>query len=532
MLSKFAGLSQNRIFQLFVVLLSITFYFFFSFGKFDLFPSDEDVYFQTGLLFKLPYLEFGNLLYPMGIYILSFFISNTINLAYSYFFLLSITMFLALLWYLKKYSGSFWASFFIAACFLFSDFQVSLQPRITILNLIFGLFFLGLIANKRPLYANWGIISVGLLLCNYVSRPEFYWFFLIATIIFIFQTTKSKEIILNKKIIVVGAFGLFVAFFYFIGGGINEPGKLKVAFIQHFFDNYQVWTGKSFDYDEEFIVFDKIYGKVNADIELITANPSFFFKHVLFNFKNYFLATLKIFKSCFYDVFVIFFHDKTKYVFTIFCFLLIIGIDFKQSLQNFWNISKAYFPKFPYLALFMLPTFVAVLLVFPRYHYTILHLPFYFLLLVFLFVSLKFRTPKLKTIALFLFIACYFLGVIAHYPSRIKLPSHVGFYKYMAQMANGKRLSLLSNDYFGFNYYKTNYTKTSWKVSKTDLVKLVNTQKYDLITFYQMDLEVEDNRKFVLEGYKSTNYIRIKKFEGIKRYIFVKPELEAKFNTQ
>lgn len=532
MSQKIKILVQKRSFQIIIVVLSIIFYFLYSFGKFDLFPSDEDVYFQTGLLFKLPYSEFGNLLYPMGIYILSFFISDSINLAYSYFFILSIAMFLALLWYLKKYSGSFWASFFIAACFLFSDFQVNLQPRITILNLIFGLLFLGLIVDKKPLYANWGITSVGLLLCNYVSRPEFYWFFLIATIVFVFQTIRSKEITGNKKIFVLSAFAVFIALFYIIGGGINEPGKLKVAFIQHFFDNYQVWTGKNFDYDEEFLVFDKIYGKVNSDIELITANPSFFFKHVLFNFKNYFLVTLKIFKSCFYDVFVIFFHNKTKYAFTIFCFLLIICIDIKQTLLTFWKIIKVYLPKFPYLVLFMLPTFVAVLLVFPRFHYTILHVPFYFLLLAFLFVSLKFRTPKLKNIALYLFTISYFIGVLAHYPSRIKLPSHVGFYKYMADVAKGRKLNLLSNDYFGFNYYKTNYTMFSWEVGKTDLVKLVNSQKYDLIAFYQMDLEVADNRQFVTEGYKSTNYIRIEKFEGIKRYIFVKPELEARFKIQ
>jgi hypothetical protein len=62
------------------------------------------------------------------------------------------------------------------------------------------------------------------------------------------------------------------------------------------------------------------------------------------------------------------------------------------------------------------------------------------------------------------------------------------------------------------------------------LIKLLNTQKYDILTLYSQDLEVPKNRAFLAKNYKQTDYVRIRKFEGVKRYIFVKKELEPLFS--
>jgi hypothetical protein len=514
-----------------ILCLIIALYYFHSFGKFDILPSDDDVYFHTGLLFELPYKTFGNLLYPLGIYVFSKIFSNPILLTYSYLFFMSSIMFLAMVSFLKKYLNNFYLALFISIAFLFSGFQVSLLPRITILNLIFGLIYLTLIDFKRPRHLNWGITSVGLMLCNYVSRPEFFWFFLIAALLFLYFTVTARRATKKHKITVIGAFLGFVALFYFIGGGINEPAKLKVAYIQHFFDNYQVWTGQHFDYEEEFVVFENVYGKVESTLDIITANPSYFFKHVFTNLKTYFLLVLEILKSCFYDYLLVLFKFKTKFAFAALILLLAFELDLKQTVKKFWIKLKSRFFILPFLILFMLPTFVAVLIIFPRDHYTILHLPFYFLIIGIFIDSFTWKrkrvTENITRISALLFLALLVFNLQLKMPEK----SHRQYYEFMNALPL-KNVKLLSNDVFGLNYYQNGqYTRTGWDPQNNELTDKLNSGKFDILSIYFMDLETKSNREFTAEGYKKTGYVKIERFKGIQRYLFVRPEYQKYFEN-
>jgi hypothetical protein len=532
MRSNIQLLLENRLVKVAFILITILLYYFYSFQNYDIAPSDDDVYLKTGLLLDLPSQKFNNLLYPMGMFIFSKIFSDNTTLIYSYYYFLSIAMFLSMVLFLKKYCHSFFIAFFISTCFLFSSFQIHLQPRITILNLIFGLVFLTIIDKNRSQSTNWGITALALLLCNYVSRPEFFWFFCFATLLFIYFTVSSKTLVLNKKIILVMSFAAFVAMFYFIGGGINEPGKLKVAFIQHFFDNYKVWYGKSFDYDEEFEVFDKVYGVVNSNFDLIKANPSFFIKHVFTNFTNYIVLVFKIFKSSFYDITLPVFKEFGKFVFI----AIIIGfsflINFRQSATNFYTLLKNHKSYFGYFFMFFLPIIMAILVVYPRNHYTIIHTPIYFLLFAFLLKAIVLKNPKNS---LFIFASlCLFISLclISYFPLKMTKPSNLAFYKCLKTVKSPTKINLLSNDIFGLSYYAGNYTRIGWNTKTTDLVATVNSQKYDAISFYQLDLEIESNRQFIKEGHKKTNYIRIPDYEKVNRYLWVKPELAQLFKVQ
>ncbi|MFC3812377.1 hypothetical protein [Lacihabitans lacunae] len=525
-------LVQKKYFKLFILLLIPVFYYFYSFGNFDLAPSDDDVYFQTGLLFELPYPTFGNLLYPMGIYIFSKFFQDHILLSYSYTFLLSVALFFSLFLFLRKNIQSFWIAIFVAMAFLFSDFQVNLQPRITVLNLIFGLSFLSIIDLKRPAYINWGITSVGLLLCNYVSRPEFFWFFVLSSLIFAYYTFTNSFISSKRKITVGLSFAAFVALFYFIGGGINEPGKLKVAFIQHFFDNYYDWYGKSFDYDEEFVVFEKIFGKTNSDLQLITANPTFFFKHVLTNAKNYVSVVILILKSGFYDLFTPFFQFKTKYFFLVFILFFGAFIDYKKTVNAILTSLKNAIKTSPYLIAFLLPTCIAVLVVYPRHHYVIMHMPLYLLLVAIFIKSISFRKNSFTNGLPKLFSLIFIAGFFGYYPYKKAEPRHTDFYYFMKEIGTKKQIEILSNDIFGQNYFNENYHRTGWDPKKDNLVDMLNSGNYDVLSFYFLDLEVPENRAFLKEGSLKTKMIRIKTYEPLKRYIWVKPELVGLFKNQ
>lgn len=532
MLERIEYLLKQKESKSIVILLAIVSYYFYTYGNYDFPVSDEDVYLASGLNLKLPMDHFVNLLYPLGIKLLSNIIINPLTLLYTYYFLLSIAVFYALIAFLTNITGRFWDSFFISVCYLFSSFQISLTPRITILNLFIGLILLSRINKNRPNYINWGILTSALLLCNFVSRPEFFWFFVISFVIFsITVFFNSAEIKIKKMtywLIMVFIIGLL----YYMGGGINEPGKLKIAFIQHFFDNYQSWYGENFHYDEEFLVFEKIYGKVNSDFDLIRVNPGMFFRHIFSNFLNYFTVIIKIIKSTFYDMFVTFFKAKTYIYFGIVLLFFFTIIKWKNTLSGFWRDLVNYSTISQFLLMFLLPTIVSVLVVYPRDHYVILHLPLYFLLFSFFLKNLEFRSEflkkNLKVIVPFVLIG----GIYSLFPYPKMEKSNANFYRFIKNKSIENDLHFLSNDIFGYNYYAGKIKISVWNPRTQNLTELINSKEYNGIIMQRLDLEVEENRYFLKEGYKKTNLVRINKFESINRYIWVKPELAARFSTQ
>ena len=532
MLKEINSFFQNKKIQILATLLAIVVYYIYTFGNYDLKVSDEDVYLAAGINLKLPMDHFLNLLYPLGIKLLRSLISDPLNLVYTYYFILSSATFIFFIVFLKNHTQRFWVPYFVSLCFLFSTFQISLLPRITILNLVIGLFFLSKISINKTKYQNWGNLTVSLLLCNFVSRPEFFWFFILSFCIFTYFIFKENTHFFNKKALIWLGLVCLVFLLYYLGGGINEPGKLKVAFTQHFFDNYQVWYGKKFDYDEEFLVFEKIYGKVNSDFDLIKANPSMFFHHVFTNFLNYFNVISKILKSSFYEIFIKFFEQKTKFFFIFICLTFVPSIKWKESIVNFINEINNFLHISVYLIFFLLPTVVSVLVVYPRDHYAILHLPLYLLIISFIFKSLVYKNIILKNVFQYGLTLLILIGVSTHFPFPKEPVSNTRFYKYMKLKSKENKLHFLSNDIFGFNYYSGNMKISVWNPKKQDLVTLINSGQFDGVILYYLDLEVEENRQFVKSGFKKTNLVRIPTFEKINRYIWVKPELASKFSTQ
>ena len=102
----------------------------------------------------------------------------------------------------------------------------------------------------------------------------------------------------------------------------------------------------------------------------------------------------------------------------------------------------------------------------------------------------------------------------------------------MKEIGTKKQIEILSNDIFGQNYFDENYHRTGWDPIKDNLVSILNSGKYDVLSLYFLDLEVPENRAFLKEGSLKTKMIRIKTYEPLKRYIWVKPELVGLFKNQ
>jgi hypothetical protein len=237
---------------------------------------------------------------------------------------------------------------------------------------------------------------------------------------------------------------------------------------------------------------------------------------------------LKIFKSCFYQPFVSFFGHYTRYVFVVFLIFLGFTIDLKGSfkaLKEQLNIHKV---NIAFLEIFSLPGLVIAILVYPRNHFTILDLPIYFLIVGLLINSIVLKSNKIWKWANWILVLGFAGGVFLQKPKFNEI-GHVASYKFIQAASLKKPLVVLSNDFFGYNYYSGHTTLHNYDANNDDLVKLLATNKYDILTMYPLDFEIPRNREFIAKNYIKSDYIRIPKFEGVKRYIFVRKDLAHLF---
>jgi hypothetical protein len=502
-------------------------YYFYSFGKTDIVSSEDDVHLFSALNLKLPLEKFGNLGYYLFLFIVSKFTHNPLGTLFLGYFIISTLAFVSLYFALKKHSQSFFIAFFISTCFLFSDFQLLLVPKLTYLNFIIiclGLFYLD---SKKDTFQNYFILSICVLVNAYVARPEFVWFLAPTVLLTLFSHFKHRP----KRSQTISLFGLLcsIIVLYWLGGGLYPAGYLREIFIQHFFDNYEVWTGKHFDLADEFGQFNAIYGKVESDFQVFTANSGLLFKHSLYNFKNLILGVLKVFKSTFYDVFVGIFSSKTKYFIVVVLLILGLIIDFKNSFKSLKTNLSLPKPLLKFIIWLLLPCLLLVLVIFPREHFVFLLLPFAFLGLSHLLKSISLRQDLFSRLGLAALVSAVSFGIFLKFPLKANHPNNVDFYNFLNYVKLDKPLKMLSNDNFGYLYFGQNFERVGWNPAVEAIVDKVKAENIDLISIYRLDLEVPETRAFVDSLHIQTGYIKINNFEAQKRYLWVKPELISKF---
>jgi hypothetical protein len=526
-MQKLKGFLENRNVQIILLFVIILAYYFYSFGKVDIVSSEDDVHLFSALNLSLPLQNFGNFGYYIFLWIVSKVTSNSLIAMFLSYFLLSVLAFISLFLLLRKYLDSFFIAFFISTCFLFSDYQLLLVPKLTYLNFTFICLGLYLLDFGKSTFRNYFILALCILSNAYVARPEFVWFLVPVVLLMLFSHFKHSPKV-SRTLSIVGFLFAMISLYWF-AGGIYPSGYLKEIFILHFFDNYEVWTGKHFDLADEFGQINSIYGKVESDFQVFTANPGLLLKHSLHNFKNLILGILKVFKSTFYDVFVVIFSNKTKYFFLVLILILCLIIDFKNS---FSEIKKVFYsPKslFKFTIWLLLPCLLLVLVVFPREHFILLLLPFVFLVFGYLLKSIKLRHYTFSRISFSVVLLTIFAGIILKFPIRSNHPNNVDFYNFLNKIKVEKRLKILSNDNFGFQYFDQNFERIGWNPSSETIVEKVKSENIDVISIYRLDLEVPATRDFVNMLHTQTGYVQLRNFESQKRYLWVKPELVSKF---
>jgi hypothetical protein len=527
MLKKLNGFLESRNVQTILLFVIILAYYFYSFGKVDIVSSEDDVHLFSALNLSLPLQNFGNFGYYIFLWLVSKVTSNALITMFLSYFLLAVMAYVSLFLLLRKYLDSFFIAFFISTCFLFSDYQLLLVPKLTYLNFIFICLALYFLDFRRYAFQNYFILSVCVLANAYVARPEFGWFLVPVVLLMLFS--HFKHIPKVSQTLSLVAFFLVIVLLFRLAGGIYPSGYLKEIFIQHFFDNYEVWTGKHFDLADEFGQFNSIYGKVEFDFQVFTANPELLLKHSLNNFKNLVVGVLKVFKSTFYDVFVGVFSNKTKYFILVLILILGLIIDFKNSFKTLKTNLSLPKPLLKFIIWLLLPCLLLVLVVFPREHFVLLLLPFVFLGLGHLLKSIKLRQNLFSRVSFLLILLTVFVGIIMKFPIKTNHPNNVDFYNFLNKIKVEKRLKILSNDNFGFQYFDQNFERIGWNPSSEMILDKVKSENIDVISIYRLDLEVPATRDFVNKLHAQTGYVQIRNFEAQKRYLWVKPEMVSKF---
>lgn len=530
-------LERKKSFYPVILLFTCVLYFFYSFQKYDIIPSDDYVYINTGYYLKLPLTQnYLGFFYPLFFKIL-FFISGfkeVFSTIYWTYYLLSIGSFLCLYFYLKSLGAKRPISIFIASSFLFSDYQIFLFPKISFFCFILILFTLTLI-QKKDLFTKFVWITVLCWVLGY-TRPEFFVSFILAfsVVIVLFIAEKRYQKFPNYFGILFPSI-LVVLGILFLGG--QPLGNRGVdAFKQHFVLNYLAWHPEVHLENRnrsEFALFQKVFGEVNTMTDILKQNPPLFFKHIYFNIINYWkLSASLLYHFCF-DPLLKVFSYKIKYFFMASPLLLLFLIDIKATLL----ILKASIIRYVKInglitLVILLPSFVSVVLIYPREHYFLFHLVVALSVIAIALDSLVFKKnwviPFLKISMLALFIFGFAM-------TDIRLKKHTNYdemYQYLIRLSQKQQLSLTTNEVFSpifFKEYLGKYDIKSFNnTPQQNIDDVIKAQKVDVIYLEMKSIDPSNQilTSFISKDYQNYGFRKISAYEKLNYLIFVKKGIE------
>ncbi len=407
--------------------------------------ADEAAYLRFGL--DLP----GHLnrdwgpLYAIWYKLLSFITTDTIKLYYLNFRLTAIIPPVLLLLFLWRMGVDFILTFFISYCVLVSEANISVWPRISqfcMIILLSGLILSTYFKNK---FYKLLLLTLVTLLCSY-ARPEFY----LAFILLLFITILSgfyQPITFNKKTTGWIIFYVFIIaslhlFFRFPSNNFFGFNRGVAAFYQHYAFNLRIqhkldvdaWLG----WED---LANSTFGNCNSMLCVIINQPKIFMLNTLFNIKNYIAFT---FVSVGYYLFpLIVFHSKMiKLLIVLSTYVGLILLLINKTTRN---KIKTQFTHYIFYILFLLvfisPTILSCVFVFPREHYIYLQMLFFVLIIISILNPLLPEKINVKAILLGLFLIC-----LCVCPSYSKYP-FLKMDSANAKLCNKKMIRLLQQNF-------------------------------------------------------------------------------------
>jgi hypothetical protein len=375
--------------------------------------ADESAYLRFGLdLFDKLNRDWGPM-YSVWYKCLSFITTDTIQLYYLNYAVTSVAIGILLYIFLLRLSVHTVFAMLISFSVLISELNISVWPRISHFCIALCLLIMIVITFIKNNIYKFLVFALLCLISSY-ARPEFYLSFLlaiIASLVCIFynrRTLAPKDYLLFAGILVLIA-ALHITF-RFPSNNFFGYNRGVAAFYQHYAFNYKIRTHAKIDswlYWEE--ICKKTFGDCNSMWCVIKTQPGIVISNTLFNIKNYILSTIIHGYSYIFPVQL--FHSKMMQLLLIVLLtvLFLFQLVRKQSRNKF--IGYLYRYRFFILIsfIFISPTILSCVVVFPREHYVYLQMLFVLLLLVSLFDSLfdniTYKAPVVILFGVLLFFA-------------------------------------------------------------------------------------------------------------------------------
>jgi hypothetical protein len=347
----------------------------------DLMGWDEGVYMQNGLLFTKKLQKDWGPMYAAWYYMLHFFKSNPADLYLLNFQVLTVLpgILLFIFWY---FSGirPLWAAL-VGMFYMASQMNFYSWPKISLFTLVVLLCTFIVSRFFKNVSDKLIVVAGGTLLASYM-RPELYLAFfvlILATItLFIYNWIKKQAIQKSTYglmgFLIVGILGLQIV----LGNPLFSMGGMRAmaAFGQHYAFNYAIWNDLRMDtwqlHGEQ--IFTRDFGRNFDFFSAYTANPEAFTRHVSSNILHYFQNIATLYSDILMpeSIFRINAVGRCGILALIFIVLLLTG---KWSFKSWWNLTKKDAITWILLLLVIGPTFISVVLIFPREHYMVLQLP-------------------------------------------------------------------------------------------------------------------------------------------------------------
>ena len=327
----------------------------------DILFNDESLYLEKGINLGLK-RESDGILYYCWYKFLSLLTSNNIDLYYLNCSLLMIIPSLLLFLFLRSIKINPLIAFLCSVTLMISYINVYLYPFITKFSLSI-LLTAFIILNKSNSFGYKLVISVFISFVLSYIRPEYilsFYLFGLTLIIFIIYNIKKFDL---KKLFILSLPVIILSLIIFRFNPSNGPRSF-IAFAQHYIRDINERNGiNNDDISEKLIV--ELFDQNNSVIKVALNQPALFFEHIIYNIKR-----LPVHISDMFPYFIPkgkdFFIDNVIYFLTlifIFCAIIVYFVFQKEKKSNM---------DFLILSFFIFPTFISILLFYPRSHYMII----------------------------------------------------------------------------------------------------------------------------------------------------------------
>ena len=364
----------------------------------DLLFWDESLYLTRGtqMFHSIP-RDWGPT-YSLWYKILSFFISDKVELYYFNFkfttILVSISLFLLML----SVGIQRVLAFILAVFSLCTFINLPVWPHVS--HYCVFVLISGIIVSKyqKTLVSRFAVLTFALLICAY-SRPELFLAFLpVFLLTYFFFFIKIKEA--TKKdialVVILTLLSLLVYRFFKTPFNNGDSQRGIGVFLQHFALNYSQWyPSKSPFWLDFFEIIQKEFHGATTFKGLIAANPELIERHFMSNIVFYFSQLGKIIFSFFAPIFTKEIHWLSLMICTM---LWGVYLSFTKSTKHkrkrIFILIKNNLITIFVLMLVTFPSVIVCIYAYPRSHYLLLQVPFLLIIIAILISSIVVEIAK------------------------------------------------------------------------------------------------------------------------------------------